>query len=206
MVTAAKKPLNIKVANGGKMSPRLDRGSPKASVGSKSKSPFAGLPVRNIVYSNGATYDGQVNAMNQREGQGKLKFAGDKAVFEGIFEGGQMSKGKVTYLEQAGGECSFEGTFKGNQWGKGIYTKGGATYEGTFADQTMKGKFKITWPSKVVYEGGVQNNELHGEGVMTFPPGHGKIKEVKGTWKSDLEKCALLTMENGDTATNYNHL
>ena len=70
----------------------------------------------------------------------------------------------------------------------------------------MNGEFKITWPSKVVYKGQVQNNELYGEGVMTFPPGHGKIREVKGTWRSDLEKCALLTMENGDTATNYNHL
>lgn len=211
MVTAVKKNPNVKAVGAGRMSPRVaGKGSPRVAGADKKEDDFAGLAVRNIVYSNGATYDGQVNAMNQRHGQGKLKFAGDKAVFEGIFKGGMMSTGKISYLEQAGGECCFEGTFEGNQWHKGVYTKGGATYktlkEGVFENQTMKGEFEITWPSKVVYKGNVLNNELQGKGTMTFPAGHGKIKEIQGNWKTDLEKCDLLTMQNGDTATNYNHL
>ena len=56
------------------------------------------MPVKNISYSNGATYDGQVNQMNQRHGKGTLNFPNGEAVYEGLFEGGNMTKGKLEYL------------------------------------------------------------------------------------------------------------
>ena len=176
--------------------------SPRLNKQQTATNPFANLPVKNVTYSNGATYDGQVNAMNQRHGKGILNFPNAEARYEGIFENGNLSKGKITYLGQSGGECWFDGTFKNGQWHKGKYMKGQAMYEGIFHDQQMNGKFTVTWPSGVKYVGQLQNNKLHGEGVMTFKEGN--IAEIKGTWEADnLVKSNLLTMRDGSTATNY---
>ena len=71
--------------------------------------------------------------MNQRHGIGKLVFPNGEAVYNGEFEGGNMTEGKLEYL-QAGGECWFDGTFANGSWHKGTYKKGSAEYTGTFAN------------------------------------------------------------------------
>jgi len=98
------------------------------------------LETKAISYSNGATYDGQVNKMNQRHGKGKLNFPNGEAIYEGFFEGGNMTEGKISYL-QTGGECWFDGTFVNGQWGKGKYKKGLAIYSGKFESQAMNGEY-----------------------------------------------------------------
>ena len=162
---------------------------------------FEGLPEKNISYSNGATYDGQVNQMNQRHGQGRLEFPNGEAVYEGIFEAGNMTDGMIKY-ENTGGECWFKGTFKNGSWCKGVYKKGPATYEGIFVDQKMNGTYKVSWTSGINYQGQLEENKLHGEGEMTFKEGN--IAKIKGVWNNDtLEQCTLLTMRDGSSATNY---
>ena len=71
--------------------------------------------------------------MNQRHGIGKLVFPNGEAVYNGEFEGGNMTEGKLEYL-QAGGETWFDGTFANGSWHKGTYKKGSAEYTGTFAN------------------------------------------------------------------------
>ena len=51
--------------------------------------------------------------MNQRHGKGTLNFPNGEAKFEGFFNEGNMTKGKIEYL-QTGAECWFDGTFKNN--------------------------------------------------------------------------------------------
>lgn len=66
----------------------------------------------------------------------------------------------------------------------------------------MNGKFKVEWTSGISYNGMIEANKLHGEGVMTFKEGN--IASIKGVWANDtLEQCNLLTMRDGSTATNY---
>ena len=139
--------------------------------------------------------------MNQRHGKGTLNFPNGEAKFEGFFNEGNMTKGKIEYL-QTGAECWFDGTFKNNQWDKGRYKKGPAIYQGVFLNQAMNGKFKIEWQSGIKYFGMVEGNKLHGEGEMTLP--EGEIAQLKGVWKDDqLERCTLLKKRDGTTATNY---
>lgn len=112
-----------------------------------------------------------------------------------------MTKGKITYLK-TGTDCWFEGTFKDGSWHEGVYRNGNATYEGTFVNQTINGVYFVQWTTGITYEGSIQANKLHGEGVMTFP--QGKIAKIKGTWAEDeLVSCELLTMQDGSTATNF---
>lgn len=159
-------------------------------------------PAKTISYSNGASYHGEVNRENQRHGQGTLTFANNEAVFTGRFEIGNMVEGKIAYPNQEG-DCFFEGHFRNNSWYQGVYKRGTTTYEGTFENQKMDGEYKVTWASGIVYVGAVKNNKLEGQGVMTFAQGN--IAEIKGVWRADeLERCELLTMKNGATATNYN--
>lgn len=161
--------------------------------------------MKEIVYSNGAKYRGQVNGMDQRDGDGKLEFPNNEAEFVGIFKNGQMREGKIKYFsgQPLIDECSFEGTFENNQWKEGKYKKGLATYKGTFANQTMNGYYTVTWDNGIVYNGNIKDNKLHGEGEMTFPEGN--IKKVEGVWANDqMETCKMMTMANGSTADNYN--
>ena len=110
--------------------------------------------------------------MNQRHGKGKLDFPNGEAVYDGFFEGGNMTKGKLEYL-QAGGECWFEGTFLNGSWHDGTYKKGSAEYKGIFTNQTMNGKFKVEWKtSGITYDGDIKDNKLNGEGTMTFKEGN----------------------------------
>ena len=114
-----------------------------------------------------------------------------------------MSKGKIDYSESAGAECWFDGTFKDGKWDTGKYKKGTATYEGSFQDQTMNGKYKVTWNSGIVYNGLIRENKLNGEGVMNFPKGSGNIDSIKGVWNDDtLESSSLITMKEVTDATN----
>ena len=146
--------------------------SPRRGSNVQSSDKFAGLPVKSITYSNGATFEGQVNPMNQRHGKGVLKFRDNEAIYDGFFEDGVMTQGRMTY-PNAAQECWFEGTFMNNQWDKGRYKKGPAIYEGTFDSQTMNGYFKVEWETNGIrYEGQVKANKLHGEGEMSFENGN----------------------------------
>ena len=93
--------------------------------------------------------------MNQRHGKGILNFPNGEAVYDGFFEGGNMTKGKLEYL-QAGGECWFDGTFQNGTWHKGTYKKGSAEYTGIFENQAMNGKFKVVWTSGITYDGQIE--------------------------------------------------
>ena len=93
--------------------------------------------------------------MNQRHGRGTLKFPNDEAVYNGEFEEGNMTKGKLEYL-QAGGECWFDGTFLNGTWHKGSYKKGSAVYTGTFVNQAMNGNYKVEWTSGITYVGEIK--------------------------------------------------
>ena len=44
------------------------------------------LQQKEMSYSNGASYSGTVNKMNQRQGQGTLKFPNNEATYVGMFE------------------------------------------------------------------------------------------------------------------------
>lgn len=66
--------------------------------------------MKDVVYSNGATYTGQVDEMNLRHGKGILTFNENKAVYDGFFDEGAMTEGRITY-PKAECECWFEGTF-----------------------------------------------------------------------------------------------
>ena len=69
--------------------------------------------------------------MNIRHGKGILTFPEGQAVYDGYFEEGKMTNGRITY-PKADHECWFEGSFTNDQWDKGKYKKGPALYEGTF--------------------------------------------------------------------------
>ena len=44
------------------------------------------LQQKEMSYSNGATYNGTVNSMNQRQGEGTLTFPNNEAIYVGQFE------------------------------------------------------------------------------------------------------------------------
>lgn len=46
------------------------------------------LTQKEMAYSNGASYEGTVNAMNQRQGHGTLKFPNNEATYVGEFHEG----------------------------------------------------------------------------------------------------------------------
>ena len=157
--------------------------------------------MKNVTYSNGALYEGQVNPMNQRHGKGILTFPNDQAVYDGFFDEGRMTDGRISY-PKAESECWFEGSFTNDQWNKGKYKKGPALYEGTFDNQRMNGYFTVEWAGGIRYEGLIRENKLHGDGEMSFKDGN--IAQIQGVWADDtLQKSSLLVMRDGSTATNY---
>ena len=159
------------------------------------------LTHKEMAYSNGARYEGTVNAMNQRQGHGTLTFPNNEATYVGEFHEGQMTTGKITYHD-TGNDCYFEGTFENGQWDVGIYKKGPAHYKGTFVNQQMEGHYIVTWDNGIKYDGQVVDNKLEGPGVMTFDDGN--IATIDGIWTNDtLTKCNMLTMRDGSTANNY---
>ena len=113
-----------------------------------------------------------------------------------------MTKGRITYND-TGSECWFEGTFENGQWNVGSYKKGPAVYKGAFIDQAMDGEYEVKWDNGITYNGRVEDNKLHGNGVMEFEEGN--IQKIEGIWTNDtLTKCNMLTMRDGSTANNYN--
>lgn len=137
-----------------------------------------------------------------RHGEGVLTFPKKEARYHGLFEGGAMVKGTITYLK-AEVDTFFTGTFKNGQWHIGIFTKGHTTYEGLFENNAMTGKFLVKWlETGKRYDGYLQNDKLHGEGELSFE--WGEIALIKGTWsEGELQKCTLLTRRDGSTADNY---
>lgn len=161
-----------------------------------------------ITYKNQASYDGYVNKEGLRHGEGTLVFPNRDARFHGVFEHGAMAKGTIEYLKagkEQGMDLLFTGTFRDGQWLAGKFTRGTTTYEGHFDGQTMKmnGKFLVEWTDTgAVYDGFLQDDQMHGEGVLTYK--EGEIAMIEGTWNAGvLETCKLLKRRDGSTADNF---
>ena len=67
----------------------------------------------------------------------------------------------------------------------------------------MSGEFTVEWTATgTVYKGLLQDDKLHGDGLLTFK--EGAIASIDGTWnQGELETCRLMTRRDESTATNY---
>lgn len=118
-----------------------------------------------------------------------------------------MIDGEITYKLNGENTCKFTGTFNPDgTWNEGVFEKGPAKYVGSFERQQMNGIYYVEWGSagEICYDGPVAANKLQGHGVMKFS--QGTIKQIEGDWENDeLVKSTMLTMQDGSTATNYDH-
>ncbi|KAH9496688.1 hypothetical protein Btru_009660 [Bulinus truncatus] len=70
------------------------------------------------------------------------------------------------------GECIHTELGSLERIGHGTHTSvSGIVYEGSWANDSMNGKGKLTHPSRATYEGDFMNNQFHGLGKYTWPDG-----------------------------------
>lgn len=134
-----------------------------------------------IKYSDGSTFEGEVNADNQAHGKGKRTYS------DGVYIGDFLNDnkhGKGKWTGNDGG--TFEGDFASNSaTGKGKYNwPNGDSYEGEVANWWRTGKGKYTWKNGDVYEGDFLNNLHHGKGKKTYADG--KVED--GIWENGIFK------------------
>ena len=97
-----------------------------------------------IEYTDGSVYEGALNSVYEREGQGKLLLSNGEE-YEGNFSADVIS-------------------------GSGTYKFiNGDVYTGTFADNKFDGYGKYTYATGEVYEGQFKNGLRDGEGTDTDP-------------------------------------
>lgn len=160
---------------------------------------------KKIVYTNGSTYDGEVNDHDQRNGEGKLTFS-DGREYVGMFKDDMMD-GEGTYtfpngLKQEGmfsknlpngkGKLSnsetgeyYEGDYVNNKkHGSGTYNfANGDKYVGKWEDDMRNGSGNMTWRNRDKYVGEWKDNMRNGEGTLTSANG----AKYVGEWKDDKE-------------------
>jgi len=119
-----------------------------------------------LSFADGATYIGDLNAVGQLEGQGRMSWTnGDK--YDGEFVAGLMH-GKGEFVS------TYSGTYKGDyvsgrMEGRGLLAyPDGSRYEGEFLGNKFQGKGTLTSPHGDIYQGDFEKNKMHGSGKWVF--------------------------------------
>jgi hypothetical protein len=100
------------------------------------------------------------------------------------FEAPEITNGIGAFLFSE--NCQYSGEWNiiegiKKKHGKGKYTEGNNVYEGDFDNDEMHGQGKMTFASKAVYEGQLVRNKFEGTGKYTWPD-----KAVyEGEWKNN---------------------
>mmetsp|Transcript_6264 Transcript_6264/g.9359 ORF Transcript_6264/g.9359 Transcript_6264/m.9359 type:complete len:516 (+) Transcript_6264:105-1652(+) len=127
----------------------------------------------------------------KRHGEGVVEY-GDGSRFEGVFEHGEMIKGKMSFasgtvfqgemkngapdgngiIEYASG-ARYKGAFvAGKKHGQGTFVAAdGSHYEGSWTDDAVEGFGKMVYSDGRSYEGEFVGGMRHGKGICTYPNG-----------------------------------
>jgi len=151
-----------------------------------------------VTYSDGSSYEGEINDEGARHGKGLLRWSREEYYFgdwrnnkmsgkgvhvadNSVYEGdwlNDLSHGRgvcrfITKEDETDEDLmvSYEGEWKDNlKCGKGlgVFTDG-STYEGEFRDDEINGKGIMRFPCGRIEEGEWKDGCLHGFGIVSFP-------------------------------------
>lgn len=144
-----------------------------------------------LVFADGATYVGELNADGQLEGQGRMSWSnGDK--YDGEFLAGLFhGKGKF----RSGDSGTYDGDYvQGYMDGRGVLTyPDGSRYEGEFVANQFQGKGRLVYPSGDIYEGDFSKGEMNGVGRWRYADKSiyiGQVSKGVAQGKGELQRMA----------------
>lgn len=132
---------------------------------------------RPIPSSNGGTYTGDINALNQYHGFGIFVWK-DGSKYEGFWHNGKAT-GKGRLINADGG--AYEGQWendKANGLGRYLY-KDGSVYEGNWLNDKQNGQGVETWPDGSRFEGNFIMGRKNGKGKYVWADGTSYSGEFK---------------------------
>ena len=148
----------------------------------------------------GNTYQGEFH-QGYMHGQGTFTTKSSGDVFEGTFVKDEFERGKITYGngDSYEGECRGE---EGTKHGKGTFRRtdkdNGFTMKGTWKNDELNGDGVLTFNDGDEYKGGFKNGEHHGHGTYTFNNAKEEdCRQYTGEWKLG-KKHGLGRMEYKD--------
>ena len=133
---------------------------------SKNKFPHKMKPIE---FEQGNIYEGEWNDNFEMDGYGKYLLKEEKVLAEGIWEKGELKRGRIFYPN---GEF-YEGELLNSTYnGKGkLINENNDIYIGEFLEGEKIGEGVINFSDGTIYKGNFINNTFNGYGEMTFNNG-----------------------------------
>ena len=154
-----------------------------------------------ITFSDGATYEGEVDLRRLPHGRGIYRWA-NGAVYEGEFRNG-MRPGRGLLRSQHGARSEGASPSSGKRT-KGVYRwANGAIFEGEFQNEKRHGKGTYFLGNGECYEGEFREGEARGSGTYRYPDGRSfegnfsSLKSARGTMRYPDGRSEDGTLENG---------
>ena len=173
--------------------------------------------IKPVDFENGNIYFGHWNDDFEMEGYGKYYIKEEKVLAEGIWEKGELKKGRIFFPngDFYEGEISdsvyngkgkiitqnkdeFIGEFvdgEKNGEGKMTFSDDGTEYTGNFENNNFNGTGNMKWKDGVEYKGNFNNNCFEGEGILFNNEG----EKYEGNFENNLfHGKGKYTYLNGD--------